>query len=129
MRLRRQAARATVHRNALPVATGDLAGRRHGLEVKLQVVGDEQVQVAVAVVIHEGAAGSPSHSWREQTRFLGDIGEGAIPIIAVENVLTPVSDEDVVETIVIVIRDGDTVRDRKSTRLNSSHLGISYAVF
>src|ERR1039458_6509830 len=110
MRLRRQAARATVHRNALPVATGDLAGRRHGLEVKLQVVGDEQVQVAVAVVIHEGAAGSPSHSWREQTRFLGDIGEGAIPIIAVENVLTPVSDEDVVETIVIVIRDGDTVR-------------------
>src|ERR1035438_10736951 len=25
--------------------------------------------------------------------------------------------------------DGPTVRDRKSTRLNSSHLGISYAVF
>src|SRR5258705_7249070 len=25
--------------------------------------------------------------------------------------------------------DGDLVRDRKSTRLNSSHLGISYAVF
>src|ERR1039458_2365983 len=24
---------------------------------------------------------------------------------------------------------GDTLRDRKSTRLNSSHLGISYAVF
>src|SRR5205814_9683692 len=27
------------------------------------------------------------------------------------------------------IVDGDAVRDRKSTRLNSSHLGISYAVF
>src|SRR5262245_64447502 len=26
-------------------------------------------------------------------------------------------------------RDGDKLTDRKSTRLNSSHLGISYAVF
>src|SRR5437899_3862590 len=26
-------------------------------------------------------------------------------------------------------RPGDVLRDRKSTRLNSSHLGISYAVF
>src|SRR5437588_9010622 len=29
----------------------------------------------------------------------------------------------------IVLRDGDDVRDRKSTRLNSSHTVISYAVF
>src|SRR5262245_62633326 len=29
----------------------------------------------------------------------------------------------------LVHRDGQQRRDRKSTRLNSSHLGISYAVF
>src|SRR5262245_49944556 len=30
---------------------------------------------------------------------------------------------------VVVVREGKTLKDRKSTRLNSSHLGISYAVF
>src|SRR5947199_5042738 len=29
----------------------------------------------------------------------------------------------------VEVKPGDFVRDRKSTRLNSSHLGISYAVF
>src|ERR1039458_4711009 len=114
MRLRRQAARSTVHRNALPVATGDLPRRLPRLEVELQVVGDEQVQVAIAVVIHEGAAGSPSYSRREQTRLFGDIGERAVSIIAVENVLAPGSGKDVVNAIVIIVCDGDAVRPTRA---------------
>src|SRR5262245_748525 len=31
--------------------------------------------------------------------------------------------------VALALVEDDTVRDRKSTRLNSSHLGISYAVF
>src|SRR5205814_5501969 len=31
--------------------------------------------------------------------------------------------------VLAVVEDGEQVLDRKSTRLNSSHLGISYAVF
>src|SRR5262245_64937440 len=33
------------------------------------------------------------------------------------------------DLVVGIGREEQTVRDRKSTRLNSSHLGISYAVF
>src|SRR5690242_21454189 len=36
---------------------------------------------------------------------------------------------DQVDHIVIFSGDGDFRRDRKSTRLNSSHMSISYAVF
>src|SRR5258705_6157977 len=39
------------------------------------------------------------------------------------------SNSNAVEHIRYVPRQGKFVEDRKSTRLNSSHLGISYAVF
>ena len=35
-------------------------GRGHGLEVEVDVVGDEEIEMAVAVVIDEGAAGIPA---------------------------------------------------------------------
>src|SRR5437899_9368484 len=35
----------------------------------------------------------------------------------------------ILSTSVTLITTNDPVKDRKSTRLNSSHLGISYAVF
>ncbi len=38
----------------------------------------------------------------------GDIGECAVSVISVENILTIVSDENIVETVVIVVTDGDT---------------------
>src|SRR5947199_8020753 len=43
------------------------------------------------------------------------------------NVLTPF--DGTVGPVPLVVSNGINSRDRKSTRLNSSHLGISYAVF
>src|SRR5690625_5395275 len=41
----------------------------------------------------------------------------------------PINDPQPWETNVSVLRDSIAAQDRKSTRLNSSHVAISYAVF
>jgi hypothetical protein len=52
----RKAARAAIHRHAAIEAVRVGARLRRGLKVELQVIGDEQVQAAIAVVVEEGAA-------------------------------------------------------------------------
>ena len=58
----RQAARPAHHRGAFPNAGRPLSRRRRGRDVKIHVIGNEQVQEAVAIVVHEGAARSPGLS-------------------------------------------------------------------
>ncbi len=57
-----QAGRAAGDLDALVGAAGGL-GERRGLDVEVDVVGDEEVEMAVAVVVEEGAAGVPAESW------------------------------------------------------------------
>jgi hypothetical protein len=64
----------------------------------------------VPIVIDKCAAGSETRLGGKQTRFLRHIGEGAVAVVAVQNVLTPVSDEQVFESVVVVITDGHAVR-------------------
>ena len=56
-----QARRAAGDLDAFVGAAGGL-GERGRLDVEVDVVGDEEVEVAVAVVVEEGAAGVPSGS-------------------------------------------------------------------
>src|SRR5437868_2705067 len=94
-----------MHRDPLPVAIGFGAGLRRRLQIELQVIGDEQIEKAVAVVIDESAPGAPLWFAGKQTSLFGDIGEGAVAIIAVEDVFPPVGDEEVIETVVVVVAD------------------------
>ena len=89
--------------DTFPIAIDVAAGLRNGFEVELEITGDEEVEVAVAIVIGEGAAGIPARNFLKQTSRLGDIGEGAVSIIAVEHVLAPIGDEQVFEAIVVVV--------------------------
>src|ERR1017187_1015454 len=101
-----QAARAAVHGNALEFANVAFAGDRDGLGIKLQVVGDKQIQVAIAVEIHERAAGSPSIAGMHQACLTGYVRESAVAIVAVQDVLGPSGDEDILKPIVVVVTYG-----------------------
>ena len=46
----------------------------------------------------------------QQARLLGDVGERAVAVVAVEDVLAPVGDEEIVEAVVVVVADGDRRR-------------------
>src|ERR1039458_10761128 len=57
-------------------------------------------------------------------------GDGHLALLAAVGIVFPAEGDLAVGNIQNpMIGDGDAVRDRKSTCLNSSHLGISYAVF
>jgi hypothetical protein len=59
------------------------------------------------VVVDEGAACVPADlwAWLDEAGGLGDVGEGAVAIVAVERVLAVVGDEEIVEAVVVVVAD------------------------
>src|SRR5437016_4010229 len=61
--------------------------------------------MAVAIVVEEGAAGVPSRLRLQQAGFLRDVGEGAVAVVAIEDVLAVIADEEVVPAVVVVIAD------------------------
>ena len=75
------------------------------LEGEVYVIGDEEVQVAIPIVIKETATGSPPRLIVPQPGCLGHIGKRSIPIVAIEAVLSEVGAEDVLESVVVVVAD------------------------
>ena len=62
-----QAARPAVHGNTEVVAGTGLVRARNRLHVEQEVVGDEQIEAAVAVVVHERAAGAEARLRRSSS--------------------------------------------------------------
>jgi hypothetical protein len=77
------------------ICAGAGFGRRRGLQIHVYIIGDEEIEMAVLVVIDPSAAGVPADfgPWLQQAGFLGHVGEGAVTVIAIKHVLTVVSDE------------------------------------
>ncbi len=95
--------------NTIPDASGSLARRRRMGEVEVHVVGDGEVQLAVAVVIDEGTAGAPLFSCSSDAGLLGYLFEGAIALVMEETVFAVAGDVEVVESVVVIVPDADTL--------------------
>ena len=80
-----QAARTAHDRHAFPDAGRAFARGGGGGEIEVHVVGDHQVEMAVAIVIDEGAAGAPGFSGAGDAGLLADIGEGAVAVVVIQN--------------------------------------------
>ncbi len=106
--LRAQAARAAVNGNAFEVARRIASGGRNRFEIENQIVRDEQIEASIAIIVDPGAARAPASALVPEAGCPGDVGERAVAIVAVERVLSPLRDEDIVEAVVIVIADGDS---------------------
>ena len=81
--------------------------KRRGLRIEIDVVGDEQIEMAVLVIIHERAAGVPAllavAGIGGDARLFGDIGELAVAVVVPQDAIAPIGDEEVVVTVVIVV--------------------------
>ena len=104
---RRQAARPAVHGHSLPGAVGVLAGPGQLLERRVEIVGDAQVEVSVAVVVHPGAAGAVAHGVLAKPGLLRHVGECAVAVVAVQHVVAVVGHKQIVEPVVVVVAHGD----------------------
>src|SRR3954466_14596356 len=64
--------------------------------------------MAVAIVIHPRATRTPALAGMQQPRFFCHIAESTIPIVAIQSVLRPAGNKEVLETIVVIIPNRDT---------------------
>ncbi len=65
--------------------------------------------MAVAVVIQESAAGTPARLVVREAGGFGDVRESAVTVVSEENILSEVSAKNIVEAVVVVIRDANTI--------------------
>jgi len=103
-----QAGRAAGDHDAF-VKAGAGFGDGRGFQVEVDVIGDEEIEMAVAIVVHEGTAGVPALAGGGDAGFFADVGEGAVAIVVIENIFAEVGDEEIVETVVVVIADADAL--------------------
>ena len=78
-------------------------GQRSGLYIEVDVVADEEVEVAVFVVVEKCAAGVPAQAILEQASLLGYVGKSAVAVVAEERILAVVADEEIVPAVVVVV--------------------------
>src|SRR3984957_18073758 len=98
-----QATRAAIYRDSFPIAVGVKARLRNMFEVKSHVVGNKKSEMGVINETKEGTAGAPSRRIIGQTRLHRNIRKSSVAVIAVQDVLAEVGDEQVFIAVIIVI--------------------------
>src|SRR5947199_2875082 len=104
----RQTPRAAFNRDSFPPAVRVVAGSGGVFKRKPNVIGNEQIQVSVTVVVHEGAAGpKPLLIVRKASR-LGHIGQSSVAVIAAQRVLSNLGAQYVVKAVVVIVSAPDS---------------------
>jgi hypothetical protein len=103
-----KSARAAVDGHSLIGAGGYLVlGLGAVARSKVHVVGDKEVEMAVAVVVEKCASGAKAIASVQQAGFGRHIGKCAVAVVAVEAVVAVVGEEQVLEAVVVVVADAD----------------------
>src|SRR5438128_8015384 len=105
----RQTARAAHDRLSFPLALAGLARVRRVCEVEVHIVHDDEIQKSITVEIDERATCTPARLWRKQPTFLSFVSKLAIAEVAIENVLSPLRNEQVGIAMIVDISDADSL--------------------
>src|SRR5438045_9004449 len=70
---------------------------------KARGVGNEKVKVAITLKVYEAGARAPSLLLIPKTSRFCNVGESAIPVITIKDVLSEAGTKNVVEAVVVVI--------------------------
>ena len=95
-------------RRAIPLYVhGPSSGKRSGLQVKVHIVRDKQIEMPVTVIIHPGAARIPTYfrPGLDQACAFRHVRKRSVAMVVIQRVLAVVGDEQIVIAIVIVIAD------------------------
>jgi hypothetical protein len=75
--------------------------------MQVDIVSDVEVQISIAIIVKKSASRPPTGvAFIGQSCLLGDIGEGAIAIVTIKNILTIISDENILKTVVVIVSNG-----------------------
>ena len=128
----RQPLRAAVDRQPLPGAVRALSrlGRRR--QIEREIVGDEQIEVAVAIDVEQRTAGAPPIAGGIEARLRRDVLEASLAEVPVQHVAAEVGDEQIDAPVAVRIagaharRPADAVEPRGRRRVDepSAHVAI-----
>src|SRR5437667_201301 len=110
MQTRGKPAGAAVHVHVLERTVYILTRLWRTTLIEIEVVRNKQIELAIPVIVDPGAARAPTRPVRAQSGFPGYVGESAVPIVVVEDVLAPVRDEQILKPIVIVVAHANSGR-------------------
>lgn len=100
-----KSARSTHNWDTLPHAAWTGARLRNGGEFEVNVVGYDEVESAVTIVVEEGAPGTPFFSSPGDSGLFGYVFESPIPLIVEEMIFTVAGDIEVVVAIIVIVPD------------------------
>src|SRR5215471_9898824 len=108
-----QTRRPASHHDALVEAR---SGFRHWscFQIQINVVGNEQVQMTITIVVHEGASSIPAGAFPAYTGFIGNVSKSSVAVIVIKSVLAVVGNEKVFVTVIIVVADADSLSPSRS---------------
>ncbi len=98
-------ARAAHHRDAFPLTAAGSPDGGSLRGIKLDVIADEQIEVAVAIIVEKSAARAPADAFIVEAGFASDIGKRAVAVVVKKNVVSPEAAEEVVPSVVVVVAD------------------------
>ena len=75
--------------------------------IELDVVADEKIEMAVAIVVDPGTARAPARFFAIQAGFFRHVGETAVAIVVKQNIVAPEAAEKIVPAVVVVIADAN----------------------
>ena len=73
--------------------------------IEIDIVGHEEVDQPVAVVVEKAAGRPPASAVAGDPSLFGNIFERAVPLVAIQDVLAPVGHEQVVVSVVVIVSD------------------------
>src|SRR5580704_3696676 len=84
---------------------------RHGRcgQVHVDVIGNEKVEAAIAIVIDKRTTGVPTRAPARHTRPLAHVGESPVTIVAIQNILAVISYEQILPPVVVVVADANAL--------------------
>jgi hypothetical protein len=100
-----QSARSAEDRHPFPFAVRGFARQWRGGRVEDLVTRDQQVKLAIPIVIQEGATGAPLLCGPGGSTPRCDVLKAAVTTIAIENIESPIRDIKIRITVVIDISD------------------------
>src|SRR5690606_6672528 len=101
----RQSPWSTDDRRALPLTEAARAGQGSRLAIEREIVGDHQVESAVAVVVNECAADIPSDVVGPKPGSDSGIAKRSVAVVAIQDAVAVVGDEQVAGSVAVVVAD------------------------
>ena len=100
-----QPARTAVHRHPFPPAVRVLTRSGQLLECRLEVLRDEEIEPAVAIVVDPRAPRAVAHRLLSQAGLPGHVRKRAVAVVVIQHVVAVVGDEEIVKSVVVVVAD------------------------